>query len=262
MRYRTPEELEDIFSHTYCDKYFAIDENNKIFEIYGDYYSYDQLINYEYAKEFGDFNTKKIGAAAAGAAIAGPLGAIAGGILAPKIKKCKDMKIRVKIDDIETIERVIDYIDSPISPNDEAYKEKEKMYNSARWYLNKIREENRKESIDHANTKVNHTKNNSSDNVKIVSGICDNCNGKLKYDSTQDSIVCPYCGAKKIIVRNNDVEIERIKAQKEIEILKLRRQYKEEDERKEKENNRKTIKYLIIFLIIGLIVSGIANLFE
>ena len=60
--------------------------------------------------------------------------------------------------------------------------------------------------------------------VKKISLKCANCNGVLTVDSDKSVLVCPYCGARELIVENDAVKIEQIRAntQRDIEMERIR----------------------------------------
>ena len=60
--------------------------------------------------------------------------------------------------------------------------------------------------------------------VKRILLRCEQCNGSLTVDKDKKVIVCPYCGSQTLIMENDAVVIERIKAntKKAIEIEKIK----------------------------------------
>lgn len=57
---------------------------------------------------------------------------------------------------------------------------------------------------------------------------CKNCGGTMNYDREQSVLLCPFCGAKEIVIEDEDITIARIRsdAYKEIELKKLEQQGK------------------------------------
>lgn len=58
---------------------------------------------------------------------------------------------------------------------------------------------------------------------------CKNCGGTMNYDQKQSILLCPFCGAKEIVIEDEDITIARIRsdAYKEIELKKLEQQGKQ-----------------------------------
>lgn len=50
---------------------------------------------------------------------------------------------------------------------------------------------------------------------------CDDCGGTMEVDKELDIMSCPYCNSKKIFLDSDDVKIEKVKANKEIELEKI-----------------------------------------
>lgn len=55
---------------------------------------------------------------------------------------------------------------------------------------------------------------------------CKNCGGTMNYDPEQSILLCPFCGAKEVVIEDEDITIARIRsdAYKEIELKKLEQQ--------------------------------------
>ena len=55
---------------------------------------------------------------------------------------------------------------------------------------------------------------------------CKKCGGTMNYDREQSILLCPFCGAKEIVIEDEDITIARIRsdAYKEIELKKLEQQ--------------------------------------
>lgn len=115
------------------------------------------------------------------------------------------------------------------------------------------------------------TKVNINESVKKISLKCSSCDGILTVDDDKSVLACPYCGAKELIIDNDAVAIEKIKASthKEIEMEKIksndRQQLRaEENERKQDEMNQieefkksKWFKFLIGAFLISAIIAFI-----
>ena len=63
-----------------------------------------------------------------------------------------------------------------------------------------------------------------NETIKKVSLKCTSCNGVLTVDSDKSVLVCPYCGARELIIENDAVKIEQIRAnaQRDIEMERIR----------------------------------------
>ncbi len=59
---------------------------------------------------------------------------------------------------------------------------------------------------------------------------CKNCGGTMNYDPEQSILLCPFCGAKEIVIEDEDITIARIRsdAYKEIELKKLEHQRRQD----------------------------------
>ena len=109
------------------------------------------------------------------------------------------------------------------------------------------------------------TETDSDDAVRKVSLICNTCGGTLSVNEDSAVLLCPFCGAKELILESESVEIEKIRnaAQKEIEIEKIkseeRLKLKAQEQKLSKEEQKDIEKFkkgkLSKFLIIGLAVS-------
>lgn len=95
-------------------------------------------------------------------------------------------------------------------------------------------------------------------NIKKILLRCEHCGGTLEIDDDKEVISCPFCGSKSIILDNDNVQIEKIRANtyKEVEFAKLKKQSEEEKRisKKEKVNEFKKGK-IAKLLKVGLIVS-------
>lgn len=56
--------------------------------------------------------------------------------------------------------------------------------------------------------------------MKTVKMKCKSCNGTLEMDESKSVIFCPYCGAKDLIIEDNEVKIAKIESdnRKDVEI--------------------------------------------
>lgn len=105
--------------------------------------------------------------------------------------------------------------------------------------------------------------------VKKIVLKCENCGGTLTVDSGKSVLFCPFCGQKTLIMDNDEVTIEKIRAstQKEIALEKIKskdRHYKmeEEKERRNEEKNQvdsfkksKFSKLLIIAILVAALFT-------
>lgn len=85
---------------------------------------------------------------------------------------------------------------------------------------------------------------------------CKNCGGMMNFDQKKSILLCPFCGAKEIVIEDEDITIQRIKSQayKEVELKKLEQ---EERQKQEKEASTKARKYSRGCLGIGTLVCCI-----
>ena len=115
------------------------------------------------------------------------------------------------------------------------------------------------------------TKVVKDEHIKKVSLKCISCNGILTVDEDKSVLDCPYCGAKELIIDNDAVAIEKIKASthKEIEMERMKRSDRkqlraEENEHKQDEINQiekfkksKWFKFLIGAFLISTVIAFI-----
>lgn len=107
---------------------------------------------------------------------------------------------------------------------------------------------------------------NRNNNVKKILLKCEHCGGTLEINSNQDLLMCPFCGSKSIIIENDDVKIERIKANayNEVEFkridsendLRRTQKLKEEEESREQEIDKFKHSFVAKLLLIGVIACG------
>ena len=62
------------------------------------------------------------------------------------------------------------------------------------------------------------TKREKQENVKKIELKCENCGGSLVVDINKSILFCPFCGKRTLIIDNDDVAIEKIRASAEKEI--------------------------------------------
>lgn len=105
----------------------------------------------------------------------------------------------------------------------------------------------------------------ANDDIRKISLICSSCGGTLSVDENSSVLLCPFCGAKELLLESETVEIEKIRnaAQKEIEIERIksaeRIKLKTEQQKLSFEEQKEIEKFkkgkLSKFLIIGLAAS-------
>lgn len=105
-------------------KNFTIDENNKLFMVSGNLFSYENLLSFELLEDGESITKGGLGRAVAGGLIFGPVGAIVGGVTGGKKSKglCKSMRIRVTLRNAHTDTLYIDLITSETKTNSLIYK--------------------------------------------------------------------------------------------------------------------------------------------
>lgn len=108
--------------------------------------------------------------------------------------------------------------------------------------------------------------------VKKISLQCIKCGGILEIDSDKSILACPYCGSKELIVENDAVTIEKIRASahKEIELEKIKsndRRHQIEDEKSQRQEVEMRIEKfkkgkLGRFLIIAFLLATVFTYFH
>lgn len=103
--------------------------------------------------------------------------------------------------------------------------------------------------------------------IKKISLKCEHCNGTLTVDSNKTVLLCPYCGNKSLIIENDAVKIEKIRAStyREIELEKIKsnnRRQQTAEELAQKQLDKIRIEQfkkgvLSKLLIIGFLISAI-----
>lgn len=103
--------------------------------------------------------------------------------------------------------------------------------------------------------------------LRRVSLICSSCGGALSVDKDSTVLMCPFCGAKELILESESVEIEKIRSEslKEIELEKIRsaerirlREHKQLSDQKELDEVNKFRKsFKSKLLVAGFVISGI-----
>ncbi|MBQ6154116.1 MAG: zinc-ribbon domain-containing protein [Ruminococcus sp.] len=92
---------------------------------------------------------------------------------------------------------------------------------------------------------------------KTVTMVCSKCSGTMTVDEQNNSVVCPYCGSRELILESDAVKVEKIKteAQKEIEFKRLEQENRVLDEQaKEKHAQEvKRRKLPVVALVFGII---------
>ncbi len=109
------------------------------------------------------------------------------------------------------------------------------------------------------------TETASDDAVRKVSLICSSCGGTLTVNEGSSVLLCPFCGAKELILQSESIEIEKIRnaTRKEIEIEKIkseeRLKLKAQEQKLSKEEQKYIAEFkkgkLSKFLVVGLAVS-------
>lgn len=102
--------------------------------------------------------------------------------------------------------------------------------------------------------------------VKSVSLLCEHCGGTLTVDEGREILACPFCGNKTLIVENDAVTIEKIRASanKEIEFERIRSNERllqvAEEKRLEEESKKQVEKFrkgkFSKFLIIAVFICA------
>lgn len=89
---------------------------------------------------------------------------------------------------------------------------------------------------------------------------CQSCQGIMDVDEGQNTLFCPYCGAKELIPESDAVKIEKVKAEANMRLERQRMAYEEEKEKRteEKDQRAKFAKnwfgiLILIFAVICLI---------
>lgn len=113
------------------------------------------------------------------------------------------------------------------------------------------------------------TKREKQENVKKIELKCENCGGSLVVDINKSILFCPFCGKRTLIIDNDDVAIEKIRASAEKEIafeqIKSNDRYMQMEEEKNKRNQEKKqvesfrksffSRFLIVAVVIGAFFS-------
>lgn len=94
---------------------------------------------------------------------------------------------------------------------------------------------------------------------------CEDCNGVMEIDESREVISCPYCGSKKIVLESDGVKIEKIRSEsklerkkidREIEMIRAKRDIKVSRNRnkREKDPEVQKEKYSMIAGVIVLLI--------
>lgn len=83
--------------------------------------------------------------------------------------------------------------------------------------------------------------------INTIKLTCEDCGGTMDINSSQNVIMCPFCGSKRIVLDNDEVKIAQIKANAEVEkqrIMKDVEMKKQEAEESERETRS---GYILLF---------------
>lgn len=106
--------------------------------------------------------------------------------------------------------------------------------------------------------------------VRKVSLICNSCGGALSVDEGSQVLMCPFCGAKEMLLESEAVQIEKIRSEsyKEIQIakiksaerLKLKAQEQKNKEKEQAEANKFKKRFSSKLLIVGFVLCVLVSL--
>lgn len=92
---------------------------------------------------------------------------------------------------------------------------------------------------------------------KTIQMVCSKCNGTMTVDEKNNSMVCPYCGSKELILESDQVKVEKIRteARKEVEFKKLEQADKalEMQAQESRAQEIKKRKLPVVALVFGII---------
>lgn len=99
--------------------------------------------------------------------------------------------------------------------------------------------------------------NKWADDFKTVKLRCQDCNGIMNVDRDKEIISCPYCGSARMLLESDDVRIEKIKSNKMLETLRIKKAIAAEKHEqymaKQKHLGKlAAIVWIILFLIVGI----------
>ena len=97
--------------------------------------------------------------------------------------------------------------------------------------------------------KLSESMKKSSSDFKIKLIRCQACDSNLEVDPEKDILCCPYCGSNQIIIEDDSVRIEKIKAQKEENIARIKA-----DQKTQKDKH--TRKVMIILAQSKILCDG------
>lgn len=92
---------------------------------------------------------------------------------------------------------------------------------------------------------------------------CKNCGGTMNYEPDQSVLLCPFCGAKQIVIEDEDITIARIRSEayKEVELKKIEQKAKEKKRKNPGFQGSKKIKALLsVFLLFMTAICAILGL--
>lgn len=107
---------------------------------------------------------------------------------------------------------------------------------------------------------------NTESNVKMVHLKCRECNGVMEVDPNTNTLVCPFCESKDVIIESDNVKIEQIKSDA-YKTVELSKQQHEMDKivLEEKQKNKSSWKFMLQMgsLLLGYIfIMFIARLLD
>lgn len=102
---------------------------------------------------------------------------------------------------------------------------------------------------------------------------CEDCGGAMDMDDSREVLFCPYCGSKKVVLESDNVKIERIrnetklnrrKIDRDIEIKRFERDIETKrleldiqlsKDKKEKEDNKQAIIFILVMWGIAFLIA-------
>lgn len=108
---------------------------------------------------------------------------------------------------------------------------------------------------------------NTESNVKMVHLKCRECNGVMEVDPNTNTLVCPFCESKDVIIESDNVKIEQIKSDT-YKTVELSKQQHEMDKivLEEKQKDNALLKYylftggMMLLIFIMLVVAKILGI--
>lgn len=139
--------------------YIQIDENNKLFKVAGNTFSYDNLLSFELLEDGQSITKGGLGRAVVGGLLFGGVGAIVGGVTGGKKTKgiCNSMKLRVSLKNAHTDVVYINFITTETKTSSFIYKAAQDSAQKCITALEFINDVNQSSHIEHTNTIVQTT---------------------------------------------------------------------------------------------------------